>query len=198
VQYEDRLYCRVKLRVPGRHNIQNALAAAAVSVCIGLPGEAVEDGLSRFTGAARRFQKVGRLDGADIYDDYAHHPSELRNLLDAVNTLGYARVLLAFQPHTYTRTAALFDAFAHELSRADQVFLADIYAAREKNTVGITSKDLARAIPGAAYCPDFAEIADRLAATARRGDIILTVGAGDIYKVGEQLVTRHSPAPQAT
>ncbi|MDR3277734.1 MAG: UDP-N-acetylmuramate--L-alanine ligase [Oscillospiraceae bacterium] len=198
VQYEDRLYCRVKLRVPGRHNIANALAAAAVAVCIGLPGEAVEDGLSRFTGAARRFQKLGELCGAEIYDDYAHHPNELRSLLDAVQTLGYERVLLAFQPHTFTRTAALFDDFARELARADHVYLADIYAAREKNTVGITSKDLARAIPGAAYCPGFADIVSRLAAAARRGDIILTVGAGDIYKVGEQLAALPTPVPQAT
>jgi UDP-N-acetylmuramate--alanine ligase len=187
VMYDDRLYCRARLRVPGRHNVYNALAAAAAAICLGLTGDAVEDGFRAFTGAERRFQKTGTINGADIYDDYAHHPSELRALLDSVANMGYSRVLLAFQPHTYTRTLALFDGFTEQLRRADLVFLADIYAAREKNASGISSRDLSRGIPDSVYCPDFETLAARIAKTARQGDIILTVGAGDIYRVGELL-----------
>ncbi|MDR1216980.1 MAG: UDP-N-acetylmuramate--L-alanine ligase, partial [Oscillospiraceae bacterium] len=118
---------------------------------------------------------------------YAHHPNELRAVLDAVEQLGYKRVILAFQPHTFTRTKALFDDFVAQLSRADVLFLAEIYAAREKNTVGISSKDLAAKIPGAVFCPDLDALRERAAAAASPGDVILTVGAGDIYKVGEGL-----------
>ncbi|MDR0862169.1 MAG: UDP-N-acetylmuramate--L-alanine ligase [Oscillospiraceae bacterium] len=187
VIYDDRLYCRVKLRIPGVHNVQNALAAASVAICLELPGEAVEDALASFTGAHRRFERMGKINGADVIDDYAHHPGELHALFDAIAQLGYKRVLVAFQPHTYTRTHALFDDFRRELSRADVTYLADIYAAREQNTIGISSADLAKAIPGAIYCPDFDRLTELLAQEAREGDVILTVGAGDINKVACQL-----------
>ncbi|MDR3210159.1 MAG: UDP-N-acetylmuramate--L-alanine ligase [Oscillospiraceae bacterium] len=190
VLYEDRIYCRAELRVPGRHNAANALAAAAVAVLLGIPGEAVEDALLRFTGAERRFEPKGSINGADIYDDYAHHPSELHALLDMVSALPYERVLLAFQPHTYTRTSAHFDVFTRELQRADKVYLAEIYAAREENTTGVTSADLARGIPNAVYCPTFSAVADAIAGDARAGDIVLTVGAGELYLVGEALANR--------
>lgn len=187
VLYDDEFYCHAVLNVPGMHNVTDALAAAASAITLKIPPEAVAEGLADFYGAGRRFEHKGSLNGAVIYDDYAHHPRELRALLDAVKTLGYKRVLIAFQPHTYTRTKALFDDFVNELSRADLVFLAEIYAAREKNIVGISSKDLAEKIPGAIYCPTFEDMEHQLRAEAREGDIILTVGAGDIYKVGEKL-----------
>jgi UDP-N-acetylmuramate--alanine ligase len=180
--------CRLTLKAPGAHNVHNALAAAAAAVALGLPADAITRGLESFAGAGRRLEYKGSVNGADIYDDYAHHPNELRVVLDAVSGFGYKRVLLAFQPHTFTRTKALFDDFVTQLRRADALFLAEIYAAREKNTIGISSKDLADRIDGAEFFPDLDGLSARVAAEASPGDVILTVGAGDIYKVGEALL----------
>lgn len=132
----------------------------------------------------------GRFHGADVYDDYAHHPGELAATLEAVRTMGYRRVVVAFQPHTYSRTKALFADFVRELRKPDVLVLAEIYAARERNTIGISSRDLAAEIPGAMYCETLPEVTDRLAEIAAEGDVILTVGAGDIYRAGEALVAR--------
>ena len=183
-------YAHVTLRVGGEHNVSNALAAAAAAYVLGVPGAAVEEGLDAFTGAGRRFEKKGTYHGADVYDDYAHHPDELRALLTMARTLGYQRIICAFQPHTYTRTAALFDRFVEVLKLADVAVLAEIYAAREQNTQGISSLDLVRKIPGAVYCPHLEGVTAQLADMARPGDLILTVGAGDIYLAGEALVKR--------
>ena len=177
----------VTLNVPGLHNITNALAAAAAVLTLGIDPCAISEGLGAFKGVERRFEYKGSFNGADIYDDYAHHPTELHALLDAVLSLSYNRVLLAFQPHTFTRTKALFDSFITELARVDMPFLAEIYAAREINTVGISSRDLAEKLPKAVFCPTFPELTEKISAVASPGDIILTVGAGDIYKVGEAL-----------
>ena len=125
-----------------------------------------------------------------MFDDYAHHPKELRELLAAAKSLGYKRIICAFQPHTYSRTKALFDDFVQELKAADKVFLAQIYAAREDNEVGIYSKDLAEKIDGAVCCEALRIWEEKLAVIATEGDLILTVGAGDIYKVGEAVVKR--------
>ena len=181
-------YAHVELRVGGEHNISNALAAACAAWALGIPGSAVEEGLEAFTGAGRRFEKKGEYHGAMVYDDYAHHPDELHALLTMVKKLGYQRVICAFQPHTYTRTAALFDHFVEELKLADVAVLAEIYAAREQNTIGISSKDLAEKIPGAIYCPTLEAVTEKLRELAQPGDLILTVGAGDIYLAGEALV----------
>ena len=192
VLLDGTLFCRISLKVPGIHNVMNALAATAAAITLGIPAPAIEVGLLEFTGADRRFEFKGSLNGADIYDDYAHHPGELHPLLDAVKALGYNRVILAFQPHTYSRTKALFDDFVKELRRADLLFLSEIFAAREKNTIGISSRDLAEKIPGAVYCATFEEIERHIRSVARKGDIILTVGAGDIYKVGERLAEKNT------
>ena len=184
----DQVYAHVSLSVPGLHNVKNALAAAASAIALGVPGEAVERGLAQFRGAGRRFEHKGTYHGAQVYDDYAHHPGELKALLDTARTLGYARVICAFQPHTYSRTAALFDDFADVLKKPDVTLLAEIFAARETNDIGISSKDLADQIPGARYCATLPEVTDALRALARPGDLILTVGAGDIYTAGEALV----------
>ena len=181
-------FAHVSLRVPGLHNVKNALAAAAAAAALGVSGEAVERGLGQFGGAGRRFEYKGSFRGAEIYDDYAHHPGELKALLDAAHTLGYQRVICAFQPHTYTRTAALFDDFVEVLKKPDVALLAEIYAARETNDIGISSKDLAAWIPGARYCATLPEVTAALRELARPGDLILTVGAGDIYTAGEALV----------
>jgi len=181
-------FAHVVLEVPGLHNVKNALAAAAAAITLGFPAQAVERGLASFHGAGRRFEYKGEYRGAQIYDDYAHHPGELKALLDAAELLGYRRILCAFQPHTYTRTAAFLDHFAEVLRRPDVTLLAEIYAAREQNTIGISSKDLAEKIPGAVYCPTLADVTARLKALAQPGDLILTVGAGDIYTAGEALL----------
>jgi len=186
--YDGEVFCKITLQIPGLHNLKNALAAAAAAITLGIPAKAVEEGLYNYTGAGRRLEFKGNINGADVYDDYAHHPCELRNLLDAVSTLNYERVILAFQPHTFSRTKALFSDFVTVLSRPDVTFLAEIYAARENRDLSISSDILAGAIPGARSCSTFPVLTDEIAAIARDGDIVLTVGAGDIYKVGDRLV----------
>ena len=181
-------YCRLSLAVVGRHNALNALAACAVAYVHGIDGETCARGLATFTGAGRRMEFKGRFHGADVYDDYAHHPGELHALISAVKTMGYKRVVLAFQPHTYTRTRALFDDFVWELQAVDVAILAEIYAARESNTVGVSSADLCNEIPGSTYCATLQDVTRVLAEIAQEGDLILTVGAGDIYKAGEALL----------
>ena len=184
----------VDLHVPGVHNVKNALAAAASAYLLGFSAQAVEEGLSAFRGAARRFEYKGSYHGADIYDDYAHHPGELNALLSAVGELGYRRVICAFQPHTYTRTKALFDDFVAALRRPDLTLLAEIYAARETNEVGISSQDLQRKIPGSRYFATLGELTACLKELCQPGDLVLTVGAGDIYLVGEALAEEGDPA----
>lgn len=181
-------YAHVSLPVHGKHNILNALAAASSAYVLGLPGEAVERGLAAFTGAGRRFERKGVYNGADVFDDYAHHPDELHALLTMAKELPYRRVVLAFQPHTYSRTGKLFDRFVEELKLADVVVLAEIYAARETNTIGISSADLCKQIPNSIYCSTLDQVTERLRETARPGDLVLTVGAGDIYRAGERLL----------
>ena len=184
-------YAHVELHIAGRHNILNSLAAASAAYVLGIPGSAVEEGLATFHGAGRRFERKGTFHGADVFDDYAHHPAELHALLATAQSMGYERVICAFQPHTYTRTKALFDDFVRELQLPDVTILAEIYAAREKNDIGISSQDLAAKIPGAVYCSTLDQVADQLAELARPGDLILTVGAGDIFRAGEKLLERN-------
>ena len=187
VECDGQLYCHLDLRVIGRHNAINALAAAGAAWMLGIPGEAVSAGLATFGGAGRRMEFKGTLNGADIFDDYAHHPDELAATMDAVRSKNYKRVVIAFQPHTYTRTKALFDDFVRELKKADHVILAEIYAARERNTTGISSKDLMAQIPGSVYCRTLPEVTEYIRSIACEGDVILTVGAGDIFRAGEAL-----------
>lgn len=194
VMYKMKVYSHIKLNVPGVHNVKNALAAASAAIELGISGEAVTRGLEAFRGAVRRFEFKGTLNGAKVYDDYSHHPGEIHALMEAVRAIGFRRVVLAFQPHTYTRTKALFDDFVRELSTADRVYLSEIYSAREKNTIGISSADLAAKIPGSTFCATFEELEEKLREEAGEGDVIITVGAGDIYKVGEAIVERQTPA----
>ena len=214
VMIHGELYAHVDLHIPGKHNILNTLAAASAAYVLGIPGQAVTRGLEDFHGAGRRFEHKGSYHGAAVYDDYAHHPAELHALLTTARSMGYDRVICAhhpdeleallnavqplphkrlicaFQPHTYTRTKALFDDFVRELQLPDVTVLAEIYAAREQNVLGISSRDLAEKIPGAIYCSTLDKVADTLASLARPGDLILTVGAGDIFRAGEKLLER--------
>lgn len=154
----------------------------------GIDGETAARALAQFHGAGRRLEFKGKYHGADVYDDYAHHPGELQALLTAVEAMGYRRILCAFQPHTYSRTHALFDDFVRELRRVDVAVIAEIYAAREQNILGISSADLAAQVPGSVYCETLPQVTEALRRLAQPGDVILTVGAGDIYKAGEALV----------
>ncbi|MBQ0059849.1 MAG: UDP-N-acetylmuramate--L-alanine ligase [Lachnospiraceae bacterium] len=180
------------LGVPGRHNVENALSAIAVSRCLELDLNDVSDGLTAFTGTDRRFQKKGEVGGVTIIDDYAHHPTEIKATLTSAASCKHRELYLAFQPHTYTRTKALFDDFVNILKTVDHVILADIYAAREKNTIGISSEDLAVAINeaggNAIYLSSFGEIEDFVLTNCVDGDMFITMGAGDIYKVGNNLI----------
>lgn len=178
----------VTLHVPGLFNVRNALAAIAATMRLGVGAAAVKYGLAGFNGAGRRFEYKGKYNGADVYDDYAHHPSALKVTLDTVEGLGYKRVIVVFQPHTYSRTLALFDDFVEELARPDVTYLAEIYAAREQNTTGISSKDIATRINGAKFFDSFPDIVADLKKYVQPGDIVLTIGAGDVYKIGEELV----------
>jgi len=186
--YKGRLFTDVTLHVPGIHNVKNALAATAAVICLGIRPYAVKYGLAGFNGAGRRFEYKGKYNGADVYDDYAHHPGELKALLDTLELLNFKRSIIVFQPHTYSRTAALFDDFVEQLKRPDVLLLAEIFAAREKNTIGISSSALADKIPNATFYPDFDSLENTLRAIARPGDVIFTVGAGDVYRIGEHLV----------
>jgi len=184
---DGEFYCHLDLNVLGRHNAMNAIAAAGTAWMLGIPGEFATRGLATFSGADRRMQFKGQYNGADVYDDYAHHPDELAATIEAIRTKDYKRVILAFQPHTYTRTKALFKEFVQELKRADRVILAEIYAARERNTIGISSMDLAAEIPNAIYCETLPQVTEHLMSLAQPGDVILTVGAGDIFRAGEAI-----------
>ena len=190
VMIHGEFYAHIALAVAGKHNISNALAAASAAYVLGLSGKAVEEGLRTFHGAGRRFEYKGSYHGAAVFDDYAHHPGELHALLTTARSMPYKRIICAFQPHTYTRTQALFEDFVRELKLADIAVLAEIYAARENNDIGISSSQLAKEIPGAIYCSTLDQVADTLARIARPDDLILTVGAGDIFRAGEKLLAK--------
>lgn len=182
----------VHLNVPGKHNVSNSLAAIALCQAMNIPTEAIISGLSKFGGANRRFQYKGEIDGVTIIDDYAHHPTEIRATLTAAANYPHKRLVLVFQPHTYSRTKAFLNDFAEVLSMADVVVLADIYAAREQNTYGISSKDILNLLKekgtDAYYFPTFDEIEKFLLKNCINGDLLITMGAGNVVEIGENLL----------
>lgn len=190
--HKDTPVMNVTLNVPGMHNVSNALAAIALSLDLNIPKEAILEGLSLFGGANRRFQYKGVVDGVTVIDDYAHHPTEIRATLTAAKNYPHKRLVLVFQPHTYSRTKAFLTDFAEVLSLADIVVLADIYAAREKNTYGVSSKDILEKLEEKGtdchYFPSFTEIENFLLKNCMNGDLLITMGAGDIVNVGEHLL----------
>lgn len=189
VMHKGKKYTHVDLSVPGRHNMLNALASCGVCIFLGLDPEAVAVGLNQFTGSARRFQLTGRMaNGAMVIDDYAHHPTEMEATLRTAQEMDYDRIICVFQPHTYSRTVALLPEFIHALGLCDKAILADIYAAREKNTFGISSKDIADALEDGEYYDSFDKIEARLREIAQPGDLILTMGAGNVNEIGTAIV----------
>ena len=182
-------YCHIDMSVLGKHNALNALAAAGAAWIMGIDGQAVARGIASFQGAGRRMELKGSFNGAEIFDDYAHHPDEVAATIASIRaSMPGRRLVLAFQPHTYTRTHALFSDFIRELSKSDVVVLAEIYAARERNTIGISAADLARQIPDAIYCETLPQVTDVLRRVIRPGDMVITMGAGDIFRAGEALL----------
>ncbi len=182
----------ITLGVPGIHNVYNSLSAVAAATELGVPMDKIQAGLRHFTGTNRRFEKKGEIGGVTIIDDYAHHPQEILATLATAKRCPHEKLWCVFQPHTYTRTAALLDDFARALLEADEVILADIYAAREVNTVGVSSADLVERIRAAGgkahYIPSFDDIETFILANCVPGDMLITMGAGDIVKVGEKLL----------
>ena len=186
--YQNDLLCRIKMHVFGLHNVYNALAAAAAASVCGISPEQIAGALAAFVGTKRRMERKGSLNGATVYDDYGHHPVEISATLAGAKEMGYKRILCAYQPHTYSRTAKLFDEFVRAFDLADRVYFADIYAAREQNVFGVSSKGLAEAIGGSAeYCGSFSSVAEALKRDAQEGDLVIVMGAGDIYKVYDLL-----------
>ena len=183
---------RMQLMVPGIHNVSNALAAIALAESLQISLAIVQQGLLSFSGTDRRFEYKGEVAGVTILDDYAHHPTEIAATLSAARNYPHNRIWCVFQPHTYTRTQAFLKEFAQALSAADYVVLADIYAAREKNTIGISSSDLLSELRtlnvNAHYFPSFDEIENFLLENCIHGDLLITMGAGDVYRIGEHLL----------
>lgn len=196
--YKAQKISEVKLAAPGRHNILNALATLACANRLGLDAGAAAKGLSQFKGAHRRFERRGKWRGAEIIDDYAHHPTEIKATIETALRFCKAKLYIVFQPHTYTRTKALFDDFAAALTGDFEVIITDIYAAREKDNGLIHSKDLAGAIANARYIGVFSECAKYLASHVKENDVVITMGAGDIYTVGNMLLEMgERPDPEA-
>ena len=182
----------IVLSVTGDHNVSNALSAIAVADLLDIPMDVTKKGLFSFTGTDRRFEYKGEWNGVTIVDDYAHHPTEIEATLKAAQHSPHNAVWCVFQPHTYTRTKAFFHEFAEALSHADHLVLADIYAARETDTLGISSKDLAdeaaKLGTDTHYFPDFEQIEAFLKENCRPGDLLITMGAGDVVTIGEDLL----------
>ena len=190
--YRSGEFCaEIELSVTGEHNVYNALASIAASFALNIPIEAIQRGLAKFGGTKRRFEYLGKTThGATVIDDYAHHPTEIRTTLNAAKSMDFSNVWCIFQPHTYTRTNAFLDDFAEALAIADRVILIDIYAAREVNHTGISSKDIADKIPNAIYIADFETASKHVKDLAGDGDLILTMGAGDVWKTHSGLLAK--------
>ena len=188
VMEKGEFFAHIKLSVPGLHNVSNSLAVIAVSRLLGVSKGGIEKGLASFNGTNRRFELKGEINGAKIYDDYAHHPTEIKATLAAAKATGAARVRCVFQPHTYTRTYTLKEEFSKSFADCDDLVITDIFAAREPDTGLIHACDLADVIDGAKYIKDFSDIEKYFKETAQEGDIIFTMGAGDVYKIGEEII----------
>jgi len=197
VSQKGKPLCRLRLGIPGEHNIANALASIACSITMGLGLDVIIETLEKYKGTQRRFDIRGfTTNGVKIVDDYAHHPAEITATIKAARNVPHEKMWVIFQPHTYTRTLALHDEFAEALDLADRVVLAEIYAAREKNTYNISSKSILAKMkeknPGkeAWYIENEDEIADFVLNYAKPGDLVITMGAGDIYEVGDAILEK--------
>lgn len=178
------------LSVPGEHNVSNALASIAAAMDSDVEFKKCKEAIEAFRGAGRRFEILGNHKGITIADDYAHHPKELKVTLEAAKMMGFGRVWAVFQPFTYSRTATLMNDFADVLKLADMTVLTEIMGAREINTYGVYSSQLAEKIPGSVWFNTFEEVADYVTANARDRDLVLTLGCGDIYKAAKIMINK--------
>ncbi len=190
VIYKGKLLMKTAIHVPGRHNVLNALAAIAAMRITGVPDEVIERGISGFKGAMRRFEKIAEAGGVTVCDDYAHHPAEIKATLGAAKELGFKRIIAVHQPFTYSRTKRLLNEFADALSMADEAVITEIMGSREINTYGVCAADLAAITPNCTLTPTFEECADYLEGHVGPGDLVITLGCGDIYKVAKELGRR--------
>lgn len=188
VYFKDEKIAHIQLSIGGKHNISNATAVFAVASKLGINPDIIAEGIKKFTGTKRRFEYKGTFNGARVFDDYAHHPTEISATLDSAKKMEHNKIWVVFQPHTYTRTNALFNQFIEALAPFDNVIITDIYAAREKNTIGISSKSLADKIKNARYISDFSEISEHLKANVSENDIVITMGAGTITDLSKFLL----------
>ncbi len=191
LMHHDKVLGRVELKVPGEHNMSNALAAAAVADILGIAGEQICRSLGNFTGVHRRFEILGNFGGITVADDFAHHPTELTAVLTSAMKMGYQNVWAVFQPHTYSRTYNHFDEFVKALSIPNKVVMSEILAVREENVYGIQTADLAQKIEGSVWFKGFEEISEYILANAKPGDLVLTLGGGDIYKCANLIVEKY-------
>lgn len=203
VFYQEKKLGILELNVPGKHNISNALAAVATGMEIGLTFDQVTVGLKEFTGAKRRFEFIDQVDGITIFDDYAHHPTELQATLSAAKTAGYKRIVAIFQPHRYTRTKLLQFEFGESFADADLVIINEIYSASEKPISGVSSKLIINAIRNTdsqkrvVYCATEDDIVDFLCQEGKPGDLIITMGAGNIRQAGTRFAAIYSARKSA-
>jgi UDP-N-acetylmuramate--alanine ligase len=189
-KYKGESLCDIKLKVPGKHNIINALAAASLAHEIGVKPEDIKLSLNEFSGVHRRFEVLGSPNGIMVADDFAHHPTEISAILSCAMDMGFNRVWAVFQPHTFSRTALHLDDFAKSLSIADKVVMSEILPVRETNTYNIYTKDLAEKIPGSVWFDTFEEIADHVTNNALPGDLVLTMGGGNVYRCANMILNK--------
>jgi UDP-N-acetylmuramate--alanine ligase len=192
LMHKDEKLADMTLRIPGRHNIYNAVAAAAVAHKMGVFPQQISESIDRFTGAGRRFEVLGRPGEIVIADDYAHHPTELCATLTAAKEMGFRQVWAVFQPFTFSRTKMLLDDFAEVLQIADHVVMTEIMGSREINTYNIYTSDLAAKIPGSVWFKTFEEVADYVVKHAQPGDLVITLGCGDIYKAAKLMIKKYA------
>lgn len=191
IMHKDERICDISLVVPGKHNLLNALAAATACHFLGVKGDNLTHSLSRFSGVHRRFENLGTYNGVTVVDDFAHHPTELTTTLTACSKMGYNTVWAIFQPHTFSRTYLMLEDFAKALSIPDKVVMTEILAVREENIYGIDIMDLESKIDGACHFSNFEEIANHVMTNAKDGDLIITLGGGDIYKCANLIVEKY-------
>lgn len=188
--HNGEFFAAIELSVPGEHNILNSLCAVAAAYESGADAKSICEGLKAFGGAARRFELLGKYRGITFADDYAHHPAEIKVTLEAAMKMGYKNVWAVHQPFTFTRTSLLLDDFAQVLQIADKCVISAIMGSREVNTIGITAKNLADKVPGSVQLDTFEEICDYVLENAQDGDLVITLGCGDVYKVARMMVDK--------
>ncbi|MGI6264015.1 MAG: UDP-N-acetylmuramate--L-alanine ligase [Acutalibacteraceae bacterium] len=188
--HNGKFFAAITLGIPGEHNVGNSMAAAAAAHLYGVPAGQIAAGIASFRGAGRRFEFLGTFGGVTVVDDYAHHPTEIRATVSAAKKLGHERVWAVFQPFTFSRTAQHLEEFAAVLSEADVAVVCDIMGSREQNTYGVSSRQITDRIPNGVYQPTFEDVTRYVVDNVRPGDLVLTMGGGDIYKCARMIARR--------